>query len=192
MTEIIRPSRREKTLFVVSLGVPLVVVGASAMAISYATLIDVARVHGLPLPELFPVLIDVGTVTAMVAAAQFTVRGVSGKWLAYAIFAGLSVVSIAANALHASRVADLDVTTPEAAAVLAAIPPLTLLAVTHLVMRLLPAARAARVVEETTAETVTVKPAGGTDTKPALHLVEEPKEAFEEDQSFMSMFLGKG
>lgn len=131
-----RPTRT--WALVVSLGVPLSIVGASAMAISYATLIDVARVNGMPLPELFPVLVDVGTVAAMIAAAQFRLRGVPGRWLAYATFGLLSCVSIAANATHAWGAADMTVTTPWAAALLAATPPAALLAITHLVMTLIP------------------------------------------------------
>ncbi|GAA2823230.1 hypothetical protein FB468_1717 [Leucobacter komagatae] len=123
---------------VLTLGIPLTIVGASAMAISYATLIDVARVNGLPLPELFPVLIDVGTVATMIAAAQFRLRGIDGRWLAYVAFIALSAVSIVANASHAWRAADMTVTTPWAAAVLAATPPAALLAITHLVMMLIP------------------------------------------------------
>lgn len=123
---------------VTSLGIPLTIVGASAMAISYATLIDVARVNGLPLPELFPILVDVGTVATMIAAAQFRMRGLSGRWLAYTTFILLSCVSIVANATHAWRAADLTVTSAWAAAILAATPPATLLAITHLVMMLIP------------------------------------------------------
>lgn len=123
---------------VLSLGIPLAIVGVSAMAISYATLIDVARVNGLPLPELFPVLVDVGTVATMIAAAQFRLRGVNGRWLAYATFIALSAVSIVANSTHAWRAADMSVTTPWAAALLAATPPAALLAITHLVMMLVP------------------------------------------------------
>lgn len=123
---------------VVSLGLPLAVVGTSAMAISYATLIDVARVNGLPLPELFPILVDVGTVTTMIAAAQFRLRGVGGRWLAYATFIMLSGVSIMANSMHAWSAADLTVTSPWVAGLLAATPPAVLLAITHLVMKLVP------------------------------------------------------
>ncbi|MBS3182350.1 hypothetical protein [Leucobacter manosquensis] len=123
---------------VMSLGIPLAIVGVSAMAISYATLIDVARVNGLPLPELFPVVVDVGTVATMIAAAQFRMRGVPGRWLAYTTFVLLSGVSIVANATHAWRAADLTLTSPWAAAILASTPPTALLAITHLVMMLIP------------------------------------------------------
>lgn len=131
-----KPSRNWH--LVLTLGIPLTIVGASAMAISYATLIDVARVNGLPLPELFPVLIDVGTVATMIAAAQFRLRGIDGRWLAYVAFIALSAVSIVANASHAWRAADMTVTTSWAAAILAATPPAALLAITHLVMMLIP------------------------------------------------------
>ena len=131
-----KPSRT--WAMVTSLGIPLAVVGVSAMAISYATLIDVARVNGLPLPELFPVLVDVGTVATMIAAAQFRMRGMPGRWLAYTTFILLSGVSIVANATHAWRAADLTLTSPWAAAVLASTPPAALLAITHLVMMLIP------------------------------------------------------
>ncbi|RXZ51889.1 hypothetical protein [Agromyces binzhouensis] len=123
---------------VMSLVLPLVVVGASAMAISYATLIDVARVNGMPLPELFPILIDVGTVACMVAAAQFRTLGINGRWLAYATFFALSAISVFANATHALGAADLSSTTLGVAIMLAATPPAALVAITHLVMKLVP------------------------------------------------------
>lgn len=131
-----RPTRT--WAMVASLGIPLSVVGVSAMAVSYATLIDVARVNGLPLPELFPVLVDVGTVACMIAAAQFRMRGMPGRWLAYLTFVALSAVSIVANASHAWRTADLTITNVWAATLLAATPPAALLAITHLVMMLIP------------------------------------------------------
>lgn len=123
---------------VMSLVLPLVVVGASAMAISYATLIDVARVNGMPLPELFPILIDVGTVACMVAAAQFRTLGINGRWLAYTTFFALSAISVFANATHALGAADLTSTTLGVAIMLAATPPAALVAITHLVMKLVP------------------------------------------------------
>ncbi|TYL50410.1 hypothetical protein [Agromyces mariniharenae] len=123
---------------VLSLVLPLVVVGASAMAISYATLIDVARVNGMPLPELFPILIDVGTVACMVAAAQFRTLGINGRWLAHVTFFALSGISVFANATHALGAADLTATTLGVAIMLAATPPAALVAITHLVMKLVP------------------------------------------------------
>lgn len=136
--------------FIISLGIPLIIVGVSAMAISYVTLIDVARINGLPLPELFPVVIDVGTVACMVAAAQFRLRALTGTWLAYLMFALLSAVSVAANAFHAILTADFTRTFPLIAIILAATPPVTLLAITHLVMKLIPTPKPATPIVEIT------------------------------------------
>ncbi|MDR5700965.1 hypothetical protein [Agromyces aerolatus] len=132
----------------VSLGLPLSVVGASAMAISYATLIDVARVNGMPLPELFPILIDVGTVARMISAAEFRRRGIGGSWLAYLTFSALSSLSVFANATHAIGAANLAATTMGVAVLIAATPPAALLAITHLVMRLVPVAAPERIAAE--------------------------------------------
>ena len=110
---------------ILTLVIPLTVVGVSAMAISYVTLIDVARINGLPLPELFPVLIEVGTVTCMIVAAQVRSTGRGSGWLAYVTFMGLSAVSVLANMSHATRSADLENTTLWAAMALAATPPAT-------------------------------------------------------------------
>ena len=129
------------------------------MAISYVTLIDVARINGLPLPELFPVVIDVGTVACMVAAAQFRLRALTGTWLAYLMFALLSAVSVAANAFHAILTADFTRTFPLIAIILAATPPVTLLAITHLVMKLIPTPKPATPIAEITP---TPKPAAET------------------------------
>ena len=125
----------------VALGLPLLVVGVAAMMISFATLIDVARINGLPFPTMFPILIDVGMVQAMIVASQFKLRGIKGSWLAYLTFAVLSVVSIGANSTHALTTADMSVTSPLWAALVAATPPATLLATTHLVMMLIPDAK---------------------------------------------------
>lgn len=132
----------------VSLGIPLGVVGAAAMAISYATLIDVARVNGMPLPELFPIVIDVGTVACMVSAAEFRRRGIGGSWLAHLTFSALSALSVFANATHAIGAANLAATTTGVAVMIAATPPAALLAITHLVMRLVPEAALVRTSAE--------------------------------------------
>lgn len=131
-----RPARTWATIL--SQAIPLSIVAVVAMAISYATLIDVARVNGLPLPELFPILIDVGSISCMISAGQFRRLGIGGRWLAYTTFAMLSCVSIVANASHAGRAADMTLTTPWIAAVLAAVPPIVLIALTHLVMKSIP------------------------------------------------------
>lgn len=123
------------TAQMLSLLIPLTVVGGSGMAISYATLIDVANTNGLPLPELFPILIDVGTVACLVAADQFARLQIKGRWLATTTFAGLSALSVFANATHAATHADLAHTQVWIACVLAATPPAAMIAITHLWMQ---------------------------------------------------------
>ncbi len=158
------PARTWATIL--SQAIPLSIVAVVAMAISYATLIDVARVNGLPLPELFPILIDVGSISCMISAGTFRRMGIGGRWLAYKTFALLSCVSIIANASHAGRAADMTLTTPWIAAVLAAVPPTVLIALTHLVMKAIPdekeraklhAVREAQARREQT-QTVTARP----------------------------------
>lgn len=108
------------------------------MLITFATLIDVARINGLPFPEVFPVVVDVGMVASMITAAQFRLRGITGRWLAYLAFMVLSLVSVVANATHAQGAADLSQTTIWASALVGAVPSATLLVITHLVMKLIP------------------------------------------------------
>jgi hypothetical protein len=74
----------------------------------------------------------------MVAAAQFRTLGINGRWLAYATFFALSAISVFANATHALGAADLTSTTLGVAIMLAATPPAALVAITHLVMKLVP------------------------------------------------------
>lgn len=131
-----RPART--WTLVLSLGLPLVVVGGAAMVITFATLIDVARINGLPFPEMFPIVVDVGMVGTMITAAQLRLRGVDGRWLAYLAFIVLSLVSVVANGTHALHAADMTLTTPWAASLIGAVPSATLLVITHLVMKLIP------------------------------------------------------
>ncbi|MGO2061598.1 DUF2637 domain-containing protein [Leucobacter sp. UCMA 4100] len=131
-----KPVRTWATLL--TLGLPLLIVGLAAMMITFATLIDVARVNGLPFPEVFPVVVDVGMIASMIVAAQFRLKGIDGRWLAYLAFIVLSLVSVLANANHAQQTADMALTTPWAASLIGAVPSATLLVITHLVMKLIP------------------------------------------------------
>lgn len=132
------PARRRGWSENLALLIPLAIVGVSGMAISYATLIDVARTNGLPLPELFPVLVDVGTIACLLADAQFRRSGISGRWIAGLTFVALSALSVFANATHAAQHADPAHTQVWVACILAATPPAALLSITHLVMKLMP------------------------------------------------------
>lgn len=123
---------------ILSRGIPLAVVGGAAMLITFATLIDVASMAGLPFPMAFPVVVDVGMVGLMITAADLKRRGLSGIWMAYSWFAVLSLVSVVANGTHALMAADMSRMTPWGAALLGAVPPATLLVMTHVLMKLIP------------------------------------------------------
>lgn len=186
----------------VALGAPLLIVGVAAMMISFATLIDVAKINGLPFPTMFPILIDVGMVQAMIVASQFKMRGIKGTWLAYLTFAVLSIVSIGANSTHALTTADMTVTAPIWAALVAATPPATLLATTHLVMMLIPDAKErqrlqnirekqqpvelARPVQPSIEKTSTVAPKQGEDRVAQAEPVVKPSLALVPDEAGLS------
>lgn len=136
MSKTKQPSRTWS--MVLSLGIPLAIVGIASMMITFATLIDVARINGLPFPVVFPVVVDVGMIATMITAAQFRLHGISGRWLAYVWFFTLSAVSVVANGTHALSTADMAMTTPWAASLIGAVPSATLLVITHLVMKTIP------------------------------------------------------
>ena len=69
MSKTRQPSRTWST--VLSLGIPLTIVGIASMMITFATVIDVARVNGIPFPVVFPIVVDVGMIATMITAAQF-------------------------------------------------------------------------------------------------------------------------
>lgn len=123
---------------VLTLGAPLGIVGLAAMIITFATLIDVARINGLPYPFMFPIVVDMGMIATMITAAQLQLRGLGGQWLAYTWFFFLSAVSVVANGTHALSTADMSMTTPVGASVIGAVPSGTLLVITHLVMKIVP------------------------------------------------------
>lgn len=166
--------------FVFMLGTPLAVVGAAAMLITFATLIDVATFAGLPFPIAFPVVVDVGMIGLMVTATQLKLRGLSGSWLAYSWFSMLSLVSVVANGTHAIMAADMTRMTPWGAALLGAVPPATLLVMTHVLMKLIPdekeraklqtqrekTAVAAQVLERSQVRASTHQPAPSTPSEP--------------------------
>lgn len=108
-----------------------VFIAAGAFWLSFTSLADLAQRSGLS-PEqawAWPLIVDGIIVVATVAAVVLT--GSRGVWYPWVLlFAGASV-SVVANAIHAILAADSDVPAALAASV-AAVPPLVLLAITHL------------------------------------------------------------
>ncbi|GEL47174.1 hypothetical protein CHO01_22900 [Cellulomonas hominis] len=104
-----------------------------AFALSFAALADLAEMAGVPghLAWIWPLVVDgmvVVATMAIVALAGYGTRALIYPWT---LLGGGAAVSIAANAVHAILAADGAV--PAAvSALVAAVPPVALLAVTHL------------------------------------------------------------
>lgn len=108
-----------------------VFIAGGAFWLSFTSLADLARRSGIDTGQAWawPLIVDgiivVATVAVVVLAGSPTV------WYPWALlFAGASI-SVAANAIHAVLASDADVPAVLAAGV-AAVPPLVLLAITHL------------------------------------------------------------
>ena len=108
-----------------------VFIAAVAFWLSFTALADLARRSGIGAGQAWawPLIVDgiivVATVAAVAQAGQRT------AWYPWALLIGGAVVSVAANAIHAIVAADADVPRLLAASV-AAVPPVVLLAITHL------------------------------------------------------------
>ena len=108
-----------------------VVIAVGAFWLSFTSLTDLARRSGIAPTQAWawPLIVDgiivVGTVAVVALAGQ---RGAWYPWMLLMIGAA---VSVAANSIHAVVAADADVL-PALAASVAAVPPLVLLAITHL------------------------------------------------------------
>lgn len=111
------------------LGTVFIAVGA--FWLSFTALADLAHASGIAATQAWawPLIVDgiivVGTVAVVALAGQ---RGAWYPWMLLMIGAA---VSVAANSIHAVVAADADVL-PVLAASVAAVPPLVLLAITHL------------------------------------------------------------
>ena len=108
-----------------------VFIAVGAFWLSFTALADLARRSGIAPTQAWawPLIVDgiivVGTVAVVALAGQ---RGAWYPWMLLMIGAA---VSVAANSIHAVVAADADVL-PVLAASVAAVPPLVLLAITHL------------------------------------------------------------
>ncbi|WP_292815717.1 DUF2637 domain-containing protein [Microbacterium sp.] len=108
-----------------------VFIAIGAFWLSFTALADLARRSGIAPTQAWawPLIVDgiivVGTV-AVVALA-----GRREAWYPWMLLIAGAAVSVAANAIHAIVAADADVP-PMLAATVAAVPPLVLLAITHL------------------------------------------------------------
>lgn len=125
-----------------------VIIAAGAFTLSFAALTDLARMSGIS-PELawiWPVIIDgliVAATVAIVALAGAEKRRLAYPW---ALLFGGALVSTGANAVHAvlTSTASASGVPAAVAAIVASMPPIVLLAVTHLCVVLVQAPPAAK------------------------------------------------
>lgn len=108
-----------------------VFIAAGAFWLSFTSLTDLARRSGLGAEQAWawPLIVDGIIVVATVAVV--VLAGSRGAWYPWALLFAGALISVTGNALHAIVTATSEVPLVLAAAV-AAVPPLVLLAITHL------------------------------------------------------------
>ena len=106
-------------------------IAAGAFWLSFTSLADLAKRSGIGAGQAWawPLIVDGIIVVATVAVVALA--GSRAAWYPWALLTGGAIVSVTANAIHAVIAADADVPSVLAGAV-AAVPPVVLLAITHL------------------------------------------------------------
>ncbi len=179
--------RRGGRLAVITAVAGTVLIALGAFWLSFTALADLARRSGVDEGQAWawPLIVDGIIVVATVSVVALA--GQRSAWYPWALLAAGAIVSVTANALHAVVAADADVPGVLAASV-AAVPPLVLLAITHLTViltRPLPAiepATTSGVREETTpaehlsGEAVALPPAKPRRRQPTPGRDETPQE----------------
>lgn len=102
-----------------------------AFSLSFRSLADLARRSGIAPGQawMWPLIVDGIIVVATVSVVALA--GHKSNWYPWLLLGAGAAVSVVANSAHALVAADTDVPKPLAASV-AAVPPLVLLAITHL------------------------------------------------------------
>jgi hypothetical protein len=151
-----------------------VFIAAGAFWLSFTSLADLAARSGIGAGQAWawPLIVDGIIVVATVAVVALA--GQRSAWYPWALLVGGALVSVTANAIHAVVAADADVPSMLAASV-AAVPPVVLLAITHLTVILTrttdpdKGTRRRRVVlDETTAESMPALPSSETEAELAV------------------------
>ncbi|AAN01789.1 hypothetical protein SEA_BUZZBUZZ_36 [Mycobacterium phage BuzzBuzz] len=106
-----------------------IAVGALAFSLSFTALADLATDNGVSSSQawMVPLVIDGGVIVA--TAATLALR--QSRWFAWSLLVLSSLVSVAGNVAHANATSGTVISM-----VIAAIPPLWLLAATHLTVML--------------------------------------------------------
>ena len=149
-----------------------VFIAAGAFWLSFTALADLARRAGIGAGQAWawPLIVDGVIVVSTVAVVALA--GERAAWYPWTLLIGGAAVSVTANALHAIVAADVDVPAGLAAAV-AAVPPVVLLASTHLTVVLIrttnqPAAGAVSVRESVALEAASTEPPSVASPTPEL------------------------
>ena len=133
-----------------------VLIAGGAFWLSFVSLADLARRSGITVGQawIWPLLVDGLIVVATVAVVALD--GHRAAWYPWALLVLGALVSVAANAIHA--VVAADTTMPALlAALVAAVPPVVLLAATHLTVVLI---RSTHPAHDTLAEPAEALPTG--------------------------------
>ena len=122
---------RQRRWAVITAVVGTVFIAAGAFWLSFTSLADLAHRSGIGAGQAWtwPLIVDGIIVVATVAVVALA--GKAAAWYPWALLIGGALVSVTANAIHAIIAADSDVPGVLAGAV-AAVPPVVLLAITHL------------------------------------------------------------
>lgn len=131
MTVQVSTGQRSRRWAVVTAVAGTVFIAAGAFWLSFTALADLAARSGVGGSQAWawPLIVDGIIVVATVAVVAMA--GQRSVWYPWTLLIGGAAVSVTANALHAVVAADADVPGVLAAAV-AAVPPVVLLAITHL------------------------------------------------------------
>ncbi|WP_370325930.1 DUF2637 domain-containing protein [Euzebya sp.] len=114
-----------------------VAIALGAFWLSFTALADLARRAGIPAGQawVWPLIVDGITVVATISVVALAPHGRRATWYPWTLLVAGATISVAGNATHAMVATEGDV--PELlAAVIASVPPLVLLAITHLTVEL--------------------------------------------------------
>jgi len=157
-----------------------VFIAVGAFWLSFTSLADLARRSGIGVGQAWawPLIVDGIIVVATVAVVALA--GTRASWYPWALLIGGASVSVTANAIHAVIAADADVPSILAGAV-AAVPPVVLLAITHLTVILTRPPEPSRGEDPSVAQTQTWLGAAPEDspTLSVLGAPERPPEIFQ-------------
>lgn len=112
-----------------------VLIALGAFWLSFTTLVDLAHRSGLARAWVWPIIVDGVIVVATVSVVTLAPHGPRATRYPWILLFACATVSVTANALHALVSTHVGIPSPLAAAV-AAVPPLVLLAITHLTVEL--------------------------------------------------------